>query len=438
MASHLPPELVYKIVNELRVSDPLTVQSASLICKNFQIPSQQLLYERFRLTLKDGGQNEKRLEGLATSSRLVSYILDFLLSFPLHYHALNSGGRWISAHGDLLNSVLEMLSVDRIQRFELLNWFDLCQPAPQDSTERKNIKDRLRVTVEKITGGASLQTLSAKYMVISALHRCGPALKRLELEGTIPAQVHDLGLSQDSPSLCPKARLNRLGVHSTMGGNYGIGLHQYLLHPNGPFDLGALAHLSWVGNMLDDLAGIMKLSKTGLTSLELGLGSFEKVENSRKHGLFRHLKHLVVHSEPQVYSGTYNGFEWLYRELSDDGHPHPYALTKVCFTVNLTSARGYLQLQQHDFGRAYRLLDATLANQHLFPELREVEVYISATRFTVYSAAGGRGVADTIQRIDGEPFAAMPCLKSRDLLKVKIDLGGIDGAVPERGWHYEL
>jgi hypothetical protein len=158
-----------------------------------------------------------------------------------------------------------------VERFELLNWFGLCFSIVGDTEKLKRIKDRLRDTVERISGGSSLQVLLLHYPVVSALHGCSPSLKHLSLEGTCASKVDQL-----SSFSGPKARLESLEVSCTVGewyeGAIPLGLYQYLLHPSGRFDLSALLHLSWVENTLNHLAEIMGASKRGITSLELEIG----------------------------------------------------------------------------------------------------------------------------------------------------------------------
>ncbi|KAH6906178.1 hypothetical protein BKA70DRAFT_1290924 [Coprinopsis sp. MPI-PUGE-AT-0042] len=436
MANHLPPELVYLIRDELRGSDPLTIQSASLIRRDFHIPCQQLLYKRFSLTLKDGIRAVERLQGLATSSRLVSYIRDFRLSLPWSASAANFDSRvtWVTVYGDLLSRVLGTLSIDQIEKFEILNWFDLCRFSPLDTEECRAVRARLRATVERITGGASLKKLYAKDMCISALRGCSPSLRCLVLEGAYPADLGEVELFQDVDLQAAKVCLESLTINSTPSepsnesGDARVGLHQYLLHPKGPFDLGFLDHLSWMKNPFDGLADIMAAPKSGLRSLELDLG-YESTSNG-KFGRICNVRHFTVHLNLRLDVRSYASLPWLVwlsHELSKAAQGNTLALKTMCIMVGVPTESDYRQPPaRYSWGPlifACRSLDVALGNQSFFPELKEVEFRVSARPSTT-SNEDGQPESDIVRAVQENIYAGMPGLKNRDMLKVVMDSEG--------------
>jgi hypothetical protein len=162
------------------------------------------------------------------------------------------------------------------------------------------------------------------------------------------------------------------------------------------------------------------------------------IPSSVKLGPSNNLKHLIIRTEalPSFFR-QHEGLEWLCRELSDPDNPSGslHALEAVCFLVRLRTEKDYKELAEYSIDPVYGLLDTTFSNRQCFPKLKEVEVLLSASAFSVKNAEGLRET-DTIAEIARKTSASMPCLQDLGLLKVTVDFEAINWAIDLDAWYY--
>jgi hypothetical protein len=279
MSVRLPNELLGVVVDCLQDAfDWTTIQTMSLVSPDLRHTCQRLLCVYLSITLVIDGTTTTadRLEGLAKTPRLTSYVRSFRLALP----DSPQGDReeWISKHGAVLVQVLQAIPLGQLEALCLANWQDIYLGGPWESPQLKEVRKRLGQALKMLLQAPSIVSLSTTHHPIERFQECGSSLKHVVVSGTEGQDFEEVGLR--SHALAPKIILESLESHdnSCNVSRYMpqcVSIHQYLLHPSSPFSLRSLKRLVWKNGSdhgLEELQLVMQSCNRSLQYLSLHVG----------------------------------------------------------------------------------------------------------------------------------------------------------------------
>ncbi|KAH6906191.1 hypothetical protein BKA70DRAFT_1430127 [Coprinopsis sp. MPI-PUGE-AT-0042] len=425
MSQGLPNELWSAVGDKLRDTfDWITIQTMSLVSPELRYIGQKLLCENLSITLvtNGGATTADRLDGLAKTPRLMSYVRSFRLA--LTEAPRENREAWLSKNGDVLIQVLKLLPLEQLEALCLEDWQDLYMGSPWESPKLKAVRTLLGETLQSLQEAPSISSLSTTHHAIEKFHTCGPRLKYLVVNGTPVQHAALLGLRNQT--LAPTIVLESLESHRNtcevsrdLGQSF-FSFHQYLVHPGSPFSLRSLKRLVWNNEDpgFGDLRLVMESCTSSLQYLDLRIGPY-----SLNHDAVAgptaliwaqdRLKHLVI--QAHIYAGGPDPLLWLYHELS--GRKASYLqLSFISIILHLAEP------SEHDrfiwgSNQPAPPIGEALGNYILYPSLQSVQVSLSCEGWTMEGMIGAR---DMVIQKEQEIREAMSGLKSRGILTVRI------------------
>ncbi|KAH6866279.1 hypothetical protein BKA70DRAFT_1243795 [Coprinopsis sp. MPI-PUGE-AT-0042] len=302
----------------------------------------------------------------------------------------------------------------------------LGNPWESESLQVTSACERLREALHSLLEAPVIRSLSVTHHPIEKFQTCSPSLKHLVGHGTIGRDVAELGLY--TPPCSPTIILESFESHSNacdvtryMGPAF-LSIHQYLLHPNSPFNLRSLKRLVWksVDNDLCKLRLVMESCARSLQNLELVLAPLSpKRHTSSPNGpptgfiwAQDRLETLMI--QAYVHALATDPLSWLHHELTRRETPYKH-LDSVSIILTVTDPLQWSEFILRRSDEAWSPLGEALANWAMFPSLRSVRPHVVCQGWMMTGGADVREVAEKEQQIR----KAMSALESRGIVAIK-------------------
>ncbi|KAH6887778.1 hypothetical protein BKA70DRAFT_1235754 [Coprinopsis sp. MPI-PUGE-AT-0042] len=147
----------------------VTIQTASLASPELLLTSQKLLFEHLSIPLiitYGGISNADRLDGLAKTPHLLTYVRNFRLKRK--ESPMADMAHWVSKHGELLVQVLKIVPLEQLEVLCLVDFQDiyLGRRGESESLELSSIRDRLREALHLLLEVSFIRYLSVKHYLM--------------------------------------------------------------------------------------------------------------------------------------------------------------------------------------------------------------------------------------------------------------------------------
>ncbi|KAH6906137.1 hypothetical protein BKA70DRAFT_1430075 [Coprinopsis sp. MPI-PUGE-AT-0042] len=381
MVQEIPAEITLKIL-DLNENDIDSLNTMSLVCKDWRQYSQKCLFQTLKLTIRPAKRTSaQRLQGLAAASSagIRGHVKTLVLKLP--ETSIKKAGIWLRAHEELLVQVLRALPSERLTSFTLENRWSTFDYQVNDQESIPLFPSIVRC-IDDICASPILERLAleGKLPCLRLLSRCGPALKELH---TSHLQAPSPAGSRLPQSYLPLERrdpinLEALTVHypKSQRSNHGVpregegSLSGYLFNPRSLFNLGSLKHLEVLGEASFD-EPFCQLFATCIGSLEsLIVRSLPTHPNTLGLRKARNLKRLSFLC-PNGHSNLTSFMGWLLVELTSyqahSHHVHPSSLEFITLRLRVFS-----YVTQFEPSLAGRLSDI-LSDEHHYPRIKQVK-----------------------------------------------------------------
>ncbi|KAH6885697.1 hypothetical protein BKA70DRAFT_1574324 [Coprinopsis sp. MPI-PUGE-AT-0042] len=437
MSPRLPNELLGAVSDCLR--DPFdrpTTQALALVSPDLRRTCQKLLFENLSLTITTdvSAPIVDRLDGLATTPRLVSYTSSFRLEFKGRFEPGSNRMDWIYNHGEPLLRVLQLVPLNQLEAFGLVDWQHICVERSSESAtlEFRSVCERLRDAVKPLLEAPSIRSLSITGLPIKVMQGCRPSLKHLVVSGAADRFTPFLDLR--SPTRTParvletlESRFNRYHFEGYNGlSDPFLSFHQCLLHPTSPFSLGSLKRLVWHNwdRGLGELPLVMERCASSLKHFELLIAPFALnyegfSEDDPPTSLIwaqDQLESLAIESYAHVQGAQ--ALSWIYHELGRRETPYE-KLATVSFTLFVTNPTQWSGFVSYGIDETWRSFGEALANLTMLPSLQSVRLHISCSRWTT---TGGAAVMELVSEKERQIRTAMSTLESRGILAIEMSV----------------
>ncbi|KAH6906208.1 hypothetical protein BKA70DRAFT_1564554 [Coprinopsis sp. MPI-PUGE-AT-0042] len=434
MSPRLPNELLGAIGDCLHDTvDWIAIQTLSLVSPDLRSIGQRLLYTNLSINLATNRCTTARLNGLAKTPRLMSYVRSFRLGLKEAPQANRAD--WVSEHGHLVVQVLRMVPLEQLKELCLVDWqkLHLGNPWESESLQVTSVRDHLREALHSLLEAPVIRSLSVTHHPIEKFQICSPSLKHLVAHGTIGQDVAELGLY--TPPCSPTIMLESFESHSNacdvtryMGPAF-LSIHQYLLHPNSPFSLRLLKRLVWksVDNDLCELRLVMESCARSLQTLELVLAPLPPKRNALSPNgpptgfiwAQDRLETLMIRA--YIHALAADPLSWLHHELARRETPYKH-LDTVSITLSVTDPLQWSEFVLRRSDEAWSALGEALSNPAMFPSLQSVRLHVVCQGWTMTRGADARKVAEKEQQIR----KAMSALERRGIVAIKMTTENAD------------
>ncbi|KAH6865352.1 hypothetical protein BKA70DRAFT_549379 [Coprinopsis sp. MPI-PUGE-AT-0042] len=431
MSPRLPNELLGAVSNCLHDNlDWITIQTMSLVSPDLQLMCQKLLYKTLSFTVVTDGTAAigDRLDGLAKTPRLISYVRSFRLE--LKEPTDRDRAAWVIKHSDLFVQVLKLLTLGQIEALCLVEWqrFYLKSPRESESPQLKELRDSIREALQLLLETPFIRTLSVTHRHMGSYQTCTPSLKHLVVHGTIGQNIAVLGLS--SRSLTPTIALETFESHNNvcnvaryMGPSF-LSIHQYLLHPGSPFSLRSLKRLVWKNDdkWLGDLRLVMESCARSLQHLDLHIAPLALNHDAGNDPptaciwAQEQLENLAIHA--YIHTMAVDVVPWLYHELGCRKTPYE-RLDTISITLSVMYQLQWSEFVPQSVDETWHPLGEALADPEMFPSLQSVRLHICCPGWIQMGGDDARKVV--IQKKD-QIRKAMLTLENRGILDVEISI----------------